>query len=225
MLLSKSVPQLTNAVSAAKAVIEDPNATERDVQSAIATLDNAITKLEPKPDKTKLNNLIEQAEGFSGEKYTTVSYNALQDILKTVKSVQNEPEATQQNVDDAIATLQDAIGSLKKSTSCVWEISVSLWRSATNHVGNDWSSGIYYGGENVGRSFEVTKKEGATITVTGKAVENDNSPDSGSGSATLTLKDGNGTAITFYVRENRGRYAGNYAVWELEVSCKLLERI
>jgi hypothetical protein len=84
---------------------------------------------------------------------------------------------------------------------------------------------VFYNGKQVYGSFEVTARRGSSITITGKAVENDKVPDVGSGRVYLTLKDGNGAKTTFYVRENRGRYAGNRAVWVLEVSCEIIARV
>ena len=180
---------------------------------------------EEKPDKTALSNLIRQAKSFKEEKYTTASYNALKDAIPDAEKVYKNNNATTSEVTAATTTLQKMIGKLKISTKCIWLISPTLRKTATNHVGDDWSSGVFYNEEQVRGNFEVTAQEGVSITIIGKAIEHDNVPDVGSGSLSLVLRDGNVAEITFYVRENRGRYSGNCAVWVLVVSCELIERV
>ena len=223
--LAASVEPLTAAIANANAAINNANATLDDVNTAIQKIDTAIAGLELKPDKTALSDLINKANAFKEEKYTTVTYNVLKEAIPRAEKVNNNSEATQAEVTSAIAFLQEAVDGLVKSKKCVWRISTSLRKTATNHVGNDWSSGVYYKGDLMNGSFEVTAKEGSTIKITGKAVEHDNVPDVGSGSVSLVLRDGNEAETTFYVRENRGKYSGNRAVWVLVVSCVLVERV
>lgn len=225
LYLSASLKAFNEAKENAKTVIADDNATQDVVDAAITKIDSATASLEVKPDKTNLSVLIEKAEKTDETKYTTVSYNALQKAIPGAKAVFNNAEATQAEVDAALTALQAEVDGLVKSTKCVWKITTSLRKTATNHVGNDWSSGVFYNGNQVYSGFEVTAREGSSISVMGKAVENDNVPDVGTGSVSLKLTDGNSAETTFYVRENRGRYSGNCAVWELEVSCKLIERV
>lgn len=223
--LTTSVKPFTEASNRAKTVIEDDNATQSDVDGAISALDAATAELELKPDKTNLGALIEKANSAEEEKYTTVSYNALQTAIPLAKTVFNNEEATQSEVDAATTALQEKVDGLVKCTKCVWEITFSLRKTATNHVGNDWSSGVFYNGDQVRSGFEVTAREGSSISLKGKAVENDNVPDVGTGTLSLKLTDGNSSGIEFYVRENRGRYSGYCATWELTASCKLIERV
>lgn len=223
--LAVSVKPFTEASNRAKTVIADDNATQSDVDSAISGLNTATAGLELKPDKTNLGALIEKANSAAEEKYTTASYSALQTVASSAKTVFNNEEATQREVDVATTVLQEKVDGLVKCTKCVWEITFSLRRTATNHVGNDWSAGVFYNGAQIRSGFEVTAREGSSISLKGKAVENDNIPDVGTGTLSLKLTDGNETGIEFYVRENRGRYSGYCATWELTASCKLIERV
>lgn len=220
-----TVSILSAALSNANSILENENAIDTDVNSAVSELEKAVAGLDLIPDKTELQSAIDDAANYAEETYTTVTYKALQEALVSAKTVVTNDDSTQAQVDEALATLTDSIDGLVKSTKCVWRISTYLHKTATNHVGNSWSSGVFYNGEQVRGSFEVTAREGSGITITGKAVENDKIPDVGSGSVYLTLKDGNEAETTFYVRENRGRYAGNRAVWVLEVSCEIIERV
>lgn len=220
-----TVRALKEVLSSVENVLDNENAAEEDVKRASTQLAQAVSELDLVPDKSELEAAIEAAEKYEEEKYTTVTYNALQDAIDNATSIINNDDAAKKQVDAVLTALNKAVEGLQMSTTCVWEISFYLQKTATNHVGNSWSKGVFYQGEQVWSGFEVTAREGAGITLIGKAVENDNIPDVGSGSVYLILKDGNEAETTFYVRENRGRYAGNCAVWDLEVSCELIERI
>ena len=104
-------------------------------------------------------------------------------------------------------------------------IAVTLTCTDKNHVGNDWRTKITYNGSSVYETFAVTASEGSSIVLTGQATENDNIPDTGSGTLQLTLRNGASASTTFYVRENRGRYSGYQATWVLKAHCEISERI
>lgn len=220
-----TVSILSAVLSNANSILENENAIDTDVNGAVSELEKAVSGLDIIPDKTELQSAIDDAAKYEEKTYTTVTYKALQEALASAMAVASNDDSTQEQVDEALAAILDSIDGLVKSTKCVWRIFTSLHKTATNHVGNSWSYGVFYNGEQVRGSFEVTAREGSGITITGKAVENDNIPDVGSGRVYLTLKDGNEAETTFYVRENRGRYAGNRAVWVLEVSCEISERV
>ena len=220
-----TVSVLSEALSNAKAVLDNENSVEVDVESAISKIKSAVSGLDFIPDKTELLSVIDDAGSYLEEKYTTATYTVFQKTLDEARNIASNKDSTQNQVDSVIIRLCSAIDSLEKSTKCVWRISPYLHKVETNHVGNSWSSAVFYNGEQVRGSFEVTAREGAGVTLSAKAVENDKIPDVGYGSVYLTLKDENEAATTFYVRENRGRYAGNRAVWVLEVSCEIIERI
>lgn len=222
--LATSTKKLTSALTAVKAILDNENATGKDVAGATEDLNKAVNALERKPDKAPLEKLLAKAGEYEEMKYTVATYDDLQSAMQDVRPVINDSEATQKEVDEAVADLQSAISNLKKCTKYVWRIRPYLYLEDDNHVGHDWSDAIYYGGNEVWGSFEVTKATGATIQITGKAVENDSIPDSGSGTLTLTLTDGNSASKTFYVRENRGRYSGYQAVWELSAECEIIGR-
>lgn len=220
-----TVSALSVSLLNAKAILDNENAVESDVNAAVSELTKAVSGLEHIPDKTELQFIIDTAADYSEEKYTTATYKVFQEALASALEIASDDDMTQNQVDSSIVSLNNAINGLSKSTKCIWRISPRLRRIETNHVGNSWSSGVFFNGQEVYGSFEVTAPEGAGITITGKAVENDKIPDVGTGRVYLVLKDGNVAEATFYVRENRGRYAGNCAVWVLEVSCEIIERV
>lgn len=87
-----------------------------------------------------------------------------------------------------------------------------------NHVGNAWTQAFYVDGEEVDGRVTRTLAAGELLTLETVITDADNSPDIGKDQRTVTLTEDtltNGTSITatVEVRENRGRYAGNVAVW------------
>ena len=223
--LSSTVTAFSDAIDAAKMVIDNEGATTKEVDEALISLREAKDGLSLKPDKTAFKALVDNAEGYSDEKYTTASYNVLQTALDTVRNVLEDEQATQNEVDQATSVLQEAVDGMVKSTKCVWNVSVRLTMLDNEGIGHEWTSSITYGGEEVYGNFEVVAAEGSNITIKGSATEEDKKPDRGSGSVSLKLTDGNSNATTFNVKENAGRNAGKKAVWELEVSCVFVERV
>lgn len=224
LYLPNSTPQFNTTITNATQTYENENAVIEDVNTAINELNNGIQTLVIKPDKTALNSLLTKARNLDKNKYTTVSCNKLETVIASTSTITNNENATQTEVEDAKKELNDCINGMAKAKKGVYKITCSLRRLATNHVGNDWSSGITYNGKSIHSGDTITASLNGSITITGTAIEHDSIPDSGSGSVSISLNGGE-KSIQFYVRENRGRYAGNLAVWELTCSATLIERI
>ncbi|MBE6903447.1 MAG: hypothetical protein E7480_02450 [Ruminococcaceae bacterium] len=111
-----------------------------------------------------------------------------------------------------------------KATKGIYQINCSLDCISINHVGDDWIEEITYNEKSIEDGDIIIASLKDDITIIGKVIENDNIPDYGSSSVTISVSGGEKTT-QFYVKENRGRYAGNSAVWELNCSVKLLERV
>ena len=104
------------ALKAAQQVLDNKNATQQDVDTALSALQDAISKLEaatePKPDpepgvvdKAALNATINKAA------------NALRAALKKAREVSDNSNATQKQVDAAREALEKAIAGLVKRTA------------------------------------------------------------------------------------------------------------
>lgn len=115
----QSAKALTDAAKVAKDVMDDPDATQDDVDTALKALQDAIDGLEEITppvvvDKTALEALLAKVPAdLAG--YTEQSAKALTDAAKAAKDVMDAPNATQDDVDAALKTLQDAIDGLKKA--------------------------------------------------------------------------------------------------------------
>ncbi|MEK5039642.1 S-layer homology domain-containing protein [Sporosarcina sp. FSL K6-3457] len=105
-----------NALIAAENVLNDPDATQQQVDNALDALQDAQNKLvpvgTPAVDKSKLQAQADGANGLTEDQYTPDSWNKFKDALTAAENVLNNPDATQQQVDDALRALQQAQNNL-----------------------------------------------------------------------------------------------------------------
>ncbi|MBS6115648.1 LamG-like jellyroll fold domain-containing protein [Thomasclavelia spiroformis] len=100
----------------ANAVCEDLNAMQPEVNSTYKELVTAFLNLRLIPDKSLLEELINQANGLNSANYTKASYGAMKTALEEAKVVFDNLNATQEEVDNAKATLEKAINGLETNT-------------------------------------------------------------------------------------------------------------
>ncbi len=98
----------------AKAVLDNPNATQEEVDFAIQSLTEAKSQLIKKANKTKLEELIKKAEQLDPSDYTQESYVAVDKALENAKAVFDNQNASQEDVDAAVTKLTKAIDGLKE---------------------------------------------------------------------------------------------------------------
>mgnify|MGYP000027206482 CR=1 FL=1 len=107
---------LKDALDEANKVVADDNATQEQVDKAYDDLDKAIKGLIDAPvivDKKELSNVIETTNDFVEKDYTVDSWKAFKEALDHAKDVLQNENTTQDEVDQALASLQDAIKNLK----------------------------------------------------------------------------------------------------------------
>ena len=116
----ESLQALQAAIEAAQAVLDDPAATQEEVNAQTDALNAAIAALVEKPvvDKTELQTAVADANKFAAsdenkEKYTEDSWKTLEEAITVAQAVLNKPEATQEEVNDALKALTDAKENLK----------------------------------------------------------------------------------------------------------------
>ncbi|WIV12984.1 S-layer homology domain-containing protein [Proteiniborus sp. MB09-C3] len=107
------------ALENAKEVRDNDQATQAEVDEALAALIEAIESLEevdPEPvvDKTELAAKIAEARGLNEENYTEESWLALESVLAEAVAVNEDEEATQAEVEEALAALIEAIEGLEE---------------------------------------------------------------------------------------------------------------
>ncbi len=90
---------------------------------------------------------------------------------------------------------------------------------SNNSVGNDWHHSVTCNGQTLNSGDIITADPNAPILLRGTVTEEDKCPDRGHGTIEIRLGDrGAQGCVRITVREDRGQYAGNTAVWEL--SCR-----
>ena len=99
------------------AVYEDLNAMQEEVNNAYSELVTAFLNLRLIPDKSLLEELINQANGLNAVNYTKATFDGLTKALNEAKAVYENPNATQEEVDNAKATLEKAIAGLQTVTT------------------------------------------------------------------------------------------------------------
>lgn len=104
-----------DAMDAAKAVIDNKEATAEQVTKAHTDLQNAVFGLRLIPNKDKLDELIKKAEKMDLSGYTEESVTVFKDALVQAKAVMADKEADQESVDAVVAQLTAAVDQLEKA--------------------------------------------------------------------------------------------------------------
>ena len=101
----------------ANVVYNNVNAMQEEVNTTYSELVKAFLNLRLIPDKSLLEDLINQAEGLDSANYTKASFDGLTKALNEAKVVFENPNASQVEVDNAKATLEKAIAGLQANSS------------------------------------------------------------------------------------------------------------
>lgn len=101
-------------------VVDDPSATQGDVDAAADAIREAIVNLVPRADTSGLIAAIAAGEAVDGSQYTEQSYAVLLAAISDGRVVEQDANATQAQVDAAEQGILDAINSLvpKPAPSC-----------------------------------------------------------------------------------------------------------
>ena len=104
---------LRTALAGAKTVYDNPKATQKEVHSAYASLQQAIFDLRLIPNKDALEELIKETEKIDFSLYTAESAEAVQKAYNRALAVFNDENADQAAVDKAAKELKVAKDNLK----------------------------------------------------------------------------------------------------------------
>ena len=86
---------------------------QEEVNNAYSELVTAFLNLRLIPDKSLLEDLINQANGLNAANYTKASFDGLTKALNEAKAVFNDPNASQEEVNSAKDVLAKAIANLQ----------------------------------------------------------------------------------------------------------------
>ncbi|MEI3608600.1 InlB B-repeat-containing protein [Pseudogracilibacillus sp. SO10305] len=109
-----SVMNFENALTEAKAALENQNATQEEVDEAANALLNAISELKQRALKDELQEKIAEADNIDLSNKTEESVNSFEDALEHAKTVLEDEEITQDEVDATLRDLQLKIDQLKE---------------------------------------------------------------------------------------------------------------
>ena len=112
----ESWAKLADPMTTAQAVLDNPTATQDEVNAAYEALVRAYLDLRLKPNKDLLKDLINKAEGLDSANYTKASFDGLTRALNEAKAVFDNPNASQVEVDNAKDVLAKAIAGLQTKT-------------------------------------------------------------------------------------------------------------
>ena len=96
---------LQEALTAAKKVVANENATETEVEEALNNLAEAIENLVLRADKTRLQEVYDMIEELDRSLYTPVSLAGLTEPMESAKAVLDDLDATQEETDNAYEEL------------------------------------------------------------------------------------------------------------------------
>lgn len=176
-----------SALSAAREVLANQDATQAEVDAAVERLQTAYMGLKTQGnaiDRSKLAQWIQTAQGYTEkDSYTEDSWNALQSALTAAQKVYADENATQPQIDEAVNNLMKACGSLtvKPAPEPEEEVKEGLWvkwapDAGLTH-GTDGKYHIQYTGKAIKPTIlvydgKVRLKEKTDYTVTYKANTN-----------------------------------------------------
>ena len=106
-----------SAMEAAEAVMADEEATQEEVDDALAELNSAVDALEEvvvEVDKSELEAAIAAAGELDEADYTEKSWSKLEKALAAAETVMEDDQATQKMVDKALAKLNKAMERLEE---------------------------------------------------------------------------------------------------------------
>lgn len=112
--LKNDIAKGQSAINSGQDVLNDKNATQKEVNKADEEIKNALNNLIKKGNKEKLENAIKSAIKYlNSNDYTTNSVNALENAINAGKSDLTNPNLSESEVNNDIKAINTAIGALK----------------------------------------------------------------------------------------------------------------
>lgn len=174
-------------------------------------------------EKEALQTVINQSV-YAEDKYTTESYEKYTKARKSAQAVIDGNFSTKKAISKAETELKSATEGLEIATKGIYRIDYYFDLKHNDSVGNDWIKTVYLDNQNITDINYVTASFDTVANIKCMVIEEDKIRDVGSGSTSVTLRDGERGSVFISVRETNGRYTGNTAIWDLRYSVVLTER-
>ena len=215
LYLTKTIYFVDEAILNIMNLLPEENTTNIELNYLISTYTEQINNMILKGDKTNLNNLINKINKLDAKKYTTESYQNLENTLLEIKDIIEGDEYTQEEVDEAYIKLKKSYKSLEKKVKGTFKIYIYYSMLSNNSVGNEWITSTYYKEKEIYSGKKITGYLNSEIEVETEIVENDIYPDYDYEYVKLKLKNYYKISEKLRIRENRGRYTGNISEWKV----------
>ncbi|WP_297712082.1 beta-N-acetylglucosaminidase domain-containing protein [Clostridium sp.] len=149
-------------------IIDDVNALENEVKEGYNKLVKAYLELRLKPNKDKLQDLINKAEALDSSKYTEESFSNVVNALEMAKLVLANEDATEEEVNNTKSALELSLGRLvEKSTDKPGDNNSNNDDNSSNNVTNGSnSSGNSNNSTNTNKNY-LPKTGGSSAGVIG----------------------------------------------------------
>ena len=125
---------LQDVLEVAQKVSTNENASQEEVDGAYKNLLKGYLQLRLKPNKDKLEDLINKAEQLDSSKYTKASWKVVDDAIKAAKAVFENEEATKEQIKEAEKEVETAISNLKDKENSI------IGNSSNNNVASNSST-------------------------------------------------------------------------------------
>ncbi|MDR1799724.1 MAG: FIVAR domain-containing protein, partial [Bifidobacteriaceae bacterium] len=156
---------LAGPLADAQAVLENPDSTQAEIDTAAGALNDALAALVARADTTALQALVAQAEAVDTTGLTPGSVTALEEALAAAQAVlTSTAEPTQAQVDTAAGALQAALDGLvvdKSALQALVDANQAVYDSAT--AAEDYTAASYAGFK---AAFEAAQTELAAANST-----------------------------------------------------------
>ena len=114
------------ALDKANAVLADENAMQDEVDEAYTELVKAFLDLRLKPNKDLLNDLINKANGLNAANYSAESWAVVANALNEANAILEDPEASQEQIDNAKDVLTKGLDGLVVNEASVSKKVISI---------------------------------------------------------------------------------------------------
>ncbi len=119
----KSTAKLNKELESARQIMSSYDVDQNTVDEAVKQLNKAIDGLELiGADKSKLAELVKDADEFIKEKYTAESFSELSKWLDNAKKILKNNEASEEEVNNAVENLSNAIKNLKVKPDMMYNL-------------------------------------------------------------------------------------------------------
>ena len=105
---------MQKALDSAKKVYDDKKATQSSIDEQTNALNNALKGLQSSTDRTVLYNTITSAQSINPNAYIADSYRQFQEIVSNAIKVYENPNATQDEINQQINIINGAYSTVLK---------------------------------------------------------------------------------------------------------------